>query len=196
MPGGVGLGPVRLDSDRDGEIPGVQQPLGRVGGQRVAPVERAPGYGHRLIEGLGGDCTTELGTVRFVAAENITDAEQPVVDDLALQQHPPADGLSDVESLVDSLTDWSSGFERLLVPVDIDVLDGALFPIAGNTRTVPGLPLAVLGRLLDGLCHLPNFVALTPCEVNPDHARNGQTQLASLIEMLAQAFGARGEFGQ
>lgn len=114
----------------------------------------------------------EPDAVRFVAAEKITNAEQRVVDDLALQQHPLADCLSNVDSVLSSLTAWPSGFERLLVHVDIDVLDGALFPMPDTTRTVPGLPLAVLGRLLDGLCDLPRFAALTLCEVNPDHARD------------------------
>lgn len=125
--------------------------------------------------------------LRFVAAENSTDAELGVVADLGLFRHPLAECLSDVAAVTDSLTAWSSAFERLLVHVDIDVLDGSLFPIADNTRTIAGLPLPVLGQLLGGLCRLPNFAALTICEVNPSHAKDEAAQFGALNEMLAGA---------
>ena len=130
----------------------------------------------------------EPAALRFVAADNITDAEQRVVDELDLQRHPLASCLADPRAVLSSLRRWAEDFDRVLVHVDVDVLDGASFPIADNTRTVPGLTLPVLTELLDGLCHLPGFVALTLCEVNPGNARDEASQLADLVKTLAAAF--------
>ncbi len=126
--------------------------------------------------------------LRFVAADNANDAEQRVIDELDLHRHPLAECLEDPQAVLRSLGEWAREFDRVLVHVDADVLDGASFPIADNTRKVPGLSLSVLGELLDGLCHLPNFVALTLCEVNPNHARDEPAQFADLIKTLATAF--------
>lgn len=95
--------------------------------------------------------------------------------------------LADPGAVTRALGEWAQSYDRILVHVDVDVLDGAEFPIAENTRTGPGLPLAVLGEVLEGLCHLPNFAALTFSEVNPDHARDEERQMAGLIEVLAAA---------
>lgn len=126
--------------------------------------------------------------LRFVAADNANGAEQRVIDELDLHRHPLAECLSDPQAVLGSLSEWARGYDRLLVHVDIDVLAGADFPIADNTRHVAGLSVAVLSELLDGLCHLPNFAALTLCEVNPDHARDEAGQIADLTTMLAGAF--------
>ena len=124
----------------------------------------------------------------FVAADNVTDAEQGVVDALDLHRHSLAACLADPQAVLGSLSRWARDFERVLIHVDVDVLDGASFPIADNTRTVPGLPLPTLTQLLDGLCHLPSFAALTLCEVNPDHARDEAAQMTDLISTLVAAF--------
>ena len=126
--------------------------------------------------------------LRFVAADNATDAEQRVIDELDLHRHSLAECLDDPQAVLRSLSEWAQVFERVLVHVDIDVLGGVRFPIADNTRKVPGLTLTVLSELLDGLCHLPNFAALTLCEVNPDNAEDEAAQMANLITTLATAF--------
>lgn len=130
----------------------------------------------------------EPTALRFVAADNANDAEQGVVDELQLQRYPVATCLADPQSVLESLATWAADFERVLVHVDIDVLDGADFPIADNTRQVPGLSLPVLTELLDGLCHLPQFAALSLCEVNPDHAEDEAAQVSELIATLTTAF--------
>jgi arginase len=58
------------------------------------------------------------------------------------------------------------------------------FPIAENTRTVPGLPFAILESVIHGLLALSNTTALTLCEINPHHARHETDQFAALIKML------------
>lgn len=125
--------------------------------------------------------------IRFVAAENVTDPEQRVITELGLRTHSLAECRSDPGAVVNALAAWASTFTHLLVHVDIDVLDGAAFPIADNTRTTPGLTLNQLGQLLDRLCHQPNFAALTICEINPRNARDEQEQFQDLITTLTTA---------
>lgn len=122
--------------------------------------------------------------ISFVAAENVTDPEQRVVTELGLHSHSLTECRSDPNAVVDALAAWASNFTHLLVHVDIDVLDGAAFPIADNTRTTAGLTLNELGQLLDRLCHYPNFAALTICEINPRNARDEQKQFEELTKML------------
>ena len=126
--------------------------------------------------------------LRFVAADNTNDAEQRVINEIGLYRYPLAECRDDLQAVLRSLIEWAQVFERVLVHVDIDVLDGAQFPIADNTRTIPGLALEDLNDLLEGLCHLPNFAALTLCEVNPDNARDQAAQMVELITTLATAF--------
>ena len=125
--------------------------------------------------------------IRFVAADNANDAERRVIDAHRLHRYSLAECLDDPDAVAASLSLWASQFDRLLVHVDIDVVDGALFPIAENDRTIPGLTLPVLGHLLDVLCHLPNFAALTLCEINPDRAHDEQAQLTELIDLVTRA---------
>lgn len=161
------------------------------------------GAGHLLgLPGAERDLSTlarrspmlEPAALRFVAADNANAAEQGVVDELQLHRYPVATCQAEPQFVLESLATWAADFDRLLVHVDIDVLAGADFPMADNTRDVPGLSLPVLTELLDGLCHLPNFAALTLCEVNPDHARDEAAQVADLISTLATALRPRDPF--
>ncbi len=126
--------------------------------------------------------------VRFVAADNSNADERLVLDALKLKQHTIAECMASPDAVGDALAEWAKDFEHILIHVDIDVLDGGAFPIAENTRTIPGLSLGVLGILLDRLCHLPNFTSLTLCEVTPANARDEQQQFAELVSMLGTAF--------
>ena len=75
-------------------------------------------------------------------------------------------------------------FERLLVHVDVDVLDFLDFPIAEETRRNRGLRFAQLVAALRELVAAPNWVALTICEINPDHDPDG-TSMRKLSEAIA-----------
>ena len=70
--------------------------------------------------------------------------ETSVVDEPDLRRYPLASCLAEPQVVVDSLARWARDYDRVLVHVDIDVLDGAQFPIADNTREDPGLSLSVL----------------------------------------------------
>ena len=82
---------------------------------------------------------------------------------------------------------WASRFERLLIHLDVDVLDYLDMPLAENTRRNIGLHFDQLIAALDQLLSAPNWVALTVSEVNPDHAERDGSTLAAFAKALAAA---------
>ena len=125
--------------------------------------------------------------VRLFGSDNITEPEQAVIDRLGIHVETLAAVVNDPDSVADRTRDWASSFDRILVHVDADVLDYRRFPIAENTRLGDGLDLPSLARLLNDLCGLPNWRALTLTEINPGHAPNEQHSFEQLIVMLGDA---------
>ena len=179
------VGLIYIDGDTDLNTPETGD--GILDWMGAAHLLGLPGAVDELSELARRSPMLEPTALRFLAADNASDAEQRVVDRLELHRHSVAECLDDPHAVLGSLGEWAGEFDRVLVHVDVDVLDGATFPIADNTRTVPGLSLAVLSQPLDGLCQLPNFTALTVCEVNPDHARDEAEQMTTLITLIAEA---------
>ncbi len=186
LEGSDSVGMIYIDGDTDLNTPETGD--GILDWMGAGHILGLPGAEHTLSTLARRSPMLQPTALRFVAADNANDAEQRVIDELDLHRHPLAACLADPQGVLGSLSDWARDYDRVLVHVDIDVLAGAEFPIADNTRRVPGLTVPVLEELLDGLCHLPNFVALTLCEVNPDHAQDEAAQMADLITTLATAF--------
>jgi arginase len=133
----------------------------------------------------------EPSAVRVFAAENITPPEQAMVDRLGLHLEPLAAVVEEPEAVLDRTRAWVASYDRLLVHVDIDVLDYTKFPIAEEVRSTPGLELRHLTRLLRDLCGLDNWRALTVTQIDPDHAPDQADSFRQLIGMLVDALGGR-----
>lgn len=179
------VGLVYIDGDTDLNTPETGD--GILDWMGVAHILGLPGVRPELADLATRSPMLEPDAIRFVAADNTNAAEQRLVDELRLHRYSLTECLDAPDAVVASIGQWAAQFERLLVHVDIDVLDGAAFPLADNDRTIPGLPLPALGGLLEALCHLPNFAALTLCEVNPDRAIDEDAQFAELISLLVAA---------
>lgn len=126
----------------------------------------------------------EPSAVRLFATDNVTMAEQAVIDRLGIHVEALDAVLTQPSTVAARTRAWAHSFERLLVHVDVDVLDYDKFPIAENTRRRPGLDLPSLARLLSDLCALPNWRALTVTEINPDHALDQQYSFHQLTALL------------
>jgi arginase len=183
------VGVVYVDLDTDLNTP--QTGDGILDWMGVAHLLDVPGADERL---------SSLGTTRpmlppgalcLFAADNSTAAEQALIDRLGLYREPLASVLEDPAAAVDRVAAWGAAFDRLLVHVDADVLDFTDFPIAENTRVVPGLPFRVLETVVIALLSLPNSAVLTLCEINPGHARDESEQFSALIRMLVRAHDTR-----
>jgi arginase len=127
--------------------------------------------------------------ILYFAAENMTPSESDALRDLAIERITSKEVKQDPAAAARRAVGWGSRFDRLLVHLDVDVLDFAAFPIAENVRRCPGLTLPELSDVLAALLRAPNWRALTITEVNPDHAPDEAESFAALNSMLARSLG-------
>jgi arginase len=80
---------------------------------------------------------------------------------------------------------WARKFERLLIHLDVDVLDFARMPLAENVRRNVGLEFDQLMQALAALVSAPAFSALSVCELNPDHGDEDGSTLREFSAALA-----------
>jgi arginase len=126
----------------------------------------------------------------FFGAEEITPVEARMMERLDLSLIRLAEVKADPGGAAARAVRWASRFDRLLVHLDVDVLDFIDFPIAENVRRLPGLTLAELTAALGVLLAAPNWRALTMTEVNPDHAPGEAAAFGRLNAMLSAALPA------
>ena len=126
--------------------------------------------------------------VLFFANDNATEFERRTIDQLGINEVPLAQVAADPTGAARGVVDgWARQFDRLLVHVDVDVLDFLDLPIAEETRRNRGLRFAQLIDALRILVAAPNWVALTICEVNPDHGELDGSTLHTFNNRLAEA---------
>jgi arginase len=158
------------------------------------------GVAHLL--GLEGTvpAITELGPrspllsaeqIVLFAADNVTPAERRVIRDRGIKLVRLATVTADPAGAAGAIAgDWGGRFDRLLVHVDVDVLDYLDLPVAENTRRNRGLSFSQLVAVLRELLAAPNWCALTVCEVNPDHGERDGSTLSVLNDGLADLLAA------
>ena len=129
--------------------------------------------------------------VLLFGADNVTPAERAVIDAQAIREVRLADVAADPAGSARTVArEWARRFDRVLVHVDVDVLDYLDLPIAEETRRNRGLRFTQLVAALCELMAAPNWVALTLCEVNPDHGESDGSTLRRLNEGVADAISA------
>jgi arginase len=181
---GTRTGLAYVDLDADLNTP--QTGGGILDWMGVAHILAVPGAHDELSALAGRRPMLDPSAVRLLATDNITPPEQAVIDRLGVHVEPLDAVVDDPGSVASRTREWAAAFDRLLIHVDIDVLDYDKFPIAENTGRRGGLELGSLTRLLNDLCDLPNQRALTLTEINPDHASDERHALGQLIAMLAE----------
>ena len=127
--------------------------------------------------------------VLFFASGNSTLAERRIIESNRIVEIPAAEVAADPAAAAQFvLSDWSRRFDRLLIHLDVDVLDFLDIPLAENTRRNVGLKLDQLMIALTILLAAPNFAALTVCEINPDHGEADGSTLVAFADALADCF--------
>jgi arginase len=129
--------------------------------------------------------------ILFFGVDNITPPEARTIDALALDKIALSEVKAGPTVAANRAVEWGSGFERLLVHLDIDVLSYVDFPIAENVRRCDGLTLAELSTVLEVILGAGNWRVLTITEVNPDHAPDEAQIFKQLIAVLANALRVR-----
>ena len=131
----------------------------------------------------------------YFAIDNVEPFERQLIRELdiatvALAQVAP-DATRAAESVVNG---WARKFERLLVHLDLDVVDFADTPLAENTRRNVGLKFDQLIAALRVFLSAPNWTALTVCELNPDHGQSDGSTLGTFVAALSDAIAAAPRF--
>jgi len=179
----VGLAYVDLDTDLNTPATGD----GVLGWMGVAHLLDVPG----ALDGLAGlgrrRPLLDPAAIRVFAAENVTPPERAVVERVGLRIEPLAAVVDEPAAVLARTRSWAASYDRLLVHVDIDVLDYTKFPIAEEVRDTPGLELSQLTRLVRDLCGLDNWRALTVTQIDPDHAPDQAASFRQLIGMVVEA---------
>jgi len=128
--------------------------------------------------------------VLFFAAGNVKAPERAIIEQHGMAEIPLAEVAADPVAAARKAESWARKFERLLIHLDVDVLDYLALPLAENTRRNIGLNLDQLMTALTTLLAAPNFAALTICEINPDHGEADGATLRIFAEALAESFAA------
>jgi arginase len=129
--------------------------------------------------------------ILFFANDNSKPFERQIMAELDLAEvrleAVAADPAGAARSVIDG---WAQRFQRLLIHLDVDVLDCLDMPLAENTRRNTGLHFEQLMAALRPLLSAPNWVALTISELNPDHGESDGSTLHTFVEALADALAA------
>jgi arginase len=125
--------------------------------------------------------------ILYFAADNISPAEAKALGALDLERIGLAEVKADPIGAARRATAWGARYNRLLIHLDVDVLNFTDFPIAENVRRCDGLSFEALSAALAPLVAAPNWRALTVTEVNPDHAPSERETFGRLITMLSEA---------
>jgi arginase len=126
--------------------------------------------------------------VLFFANDNVEPFERRVIEDLGIAEVRLANVVADPASAAEAVVSgWAQQFERLLVHLDVDVLDYLDMPLAENNRRNVGLRFDQLVASLRSLLRAPNWTALTVCELDPDHGESDGSTLRTFAEALADA---------
>jgi arginase len=126
--------------------------------------------------------------VLFFANDNVEPFEQQLIKEFGISEIRLADVVTDPPGAGEAVVaGWGRQFERLLVHLDVDVLDYLDLPLAENNRRNVGLRFDQLMGSLRPLLRAPNWTALTICELNPDHGESDGSTLRIFVEALADA---------
>jgi arginase len=133
--------------------------------------------------------------VHYFACDNVEPFERQLIRDMGIANVPLAEVALYPGSAAERVVNgWASRFERLLIHLDVDVLDFTDMPLAENTRRNVGLKFDQLVPALRVLLAAPNWAALTVCELNPHHGASDGSTLRMFVAALSETIAAAPRF--
>jgi arginase len=127
----------------------------------------------------------------YFAIDNVEPVERQLIRELGIENVPLAQVVSEPAAAAQRVVNgWARKFQRLLIHLDVDVLDFTDMPLAENTRRNVGLKFDQLVAALEVFLCAPNCAALTVCEVNPDHGQLDGSTLAKFVGALSAIIAA------
>jgi arginase len=126
--------------------------------------------------------------VLFFANDNSKPFERKIIENRDIAEVTLATVAADPSGAARSVADgWARRFDRLLVHLDLDVLDYLDMPLAEERRRNRGLRFDQLMASLRVFLQARNWVGLTVTELNPDHGESDGSTLRSFAENLSEA---------
>jgi arginase len=185
LPGEVGLLYIDLDTDLNTPASTTDGALDWMG---VAHLLGVPGCVEELVN-LGPRAPLlQPRQLHYFAIDNVEPGERRLIRELGIAHTPLSEVKPDPAGAAQAvLNDWGRRFDRLLIHLDVDVLDFADMPLAENTRRNVGLKFDQLMAALPVFLRAPNLRALTICELNPDHGAGDGSTLRTFIAALCAA---------
>jgi arginase len=181
------VGLLYVDYDADLNTPATSD--GALDWTGVAHLLAIPGAAPELANLDGKAPVLSPEALLYFGVDNVSAPEAATMRELRLQRISGDDARADPDAACARAIEWASGFERVLIHFDVDVLTFAEFPIAENVRRRAGLSLSQAFAVIGAVAALPNWRALTITEVNPDHAPDERATFVRLVEELAVALG-------
>lgn len=126
--------------------------------------------------------------VLFFANDSSKPFERKIIEDRHIGEVPLATVVADPEGAARSVVNgWAKQFDRLLVHVDVDVVDFLDFPLSEERRRNRGLRWEQLTKALRIFLGAQNWTALTITELNPDLGDEDGSTTSSFVEALVEA---------
>jgi arginase len=128
--------------------------------------------------------------VYLFANGNMTEFEQEVINSFKLREIGWQEVAEDPVKAAKKVREtWAHQFDRILIHLDLDVLDYVDMQLAENYRRNIGLTFDQLMLALDELLQLPNWSVLTVTEINPEHGEADGSTLKAFAKRLAESLG-------
>lgn len=185
---GAAVGLIYVDLDLDLNAPETSD--GALDWTGVAHMLDIPGAAPELSGAWPSRPLLTSDAVLFFGADNISAPEAATMQRLNLACLRLDEVRQDAAAAARRAAAWGARFDRLLVHLDVDVLDYLDFPIAENVRRCPALTFGELSAVLPVLLAAPNWRALIVTEVNPDHAPEEARAFRALVGLLDDALPA------
>jgi arginase len=126
--------------------------------------------------------------IHFFANGYMIDFERQIIDNLKIRETNLLDVAKDPVGAAKKLCQtWAPQFDKILIHLDVDVLDYVDMQLAENYRRNIGLRFDQLMMAVDEFLKLPNWSALTITEINPRHGEADGSTLRRFAERLAKS---------
>jgi arginase len=119
--------------------------------------------------------------------DQATPFEREVIERRGIRTIPDDEVAADPAAAANRAIDLMSGFDRLLVHFDVDVIDFTDVPLSENVGRNTGLAYNAAISALHRLLADPRLVGLTITELNPSHAEEGAESIERLAADVAAA---------
>lgn len=128
------------------------------------------------------------GQIHFFANGNMTDFEKETIHTLKIHETNWQDVAKDPVGTANKICQtWAPQFDKILIHLDLDVLDYVDMQLAENYRRNIGLSFDQLMMAVDEFLKLPNWSTITVTEINPHHGEADGSTLKRFASRLAKS---------